>query len=353
MTHRKAISTLLALILVSVGSLGVTQCPDPEGSFLPHLAKILADHGKRIRALERCDCDGVLAPVCASDGRTYVNRCEARCAGAGVVEPGACAAPECGGPEGIACNDGEFCELPPGCNALAAGTCEEIPEVCTDEVDPVCGCDGNTYSNDCGRRAAGVPLGQPGECGAPPVQCESNDDCQNDEFCRKPQGVCGDQGGVCSPRPELCTENFDPVCGCDGNTYSNECAASAAGVSVKAEGECEPAPVACRSESDCDAGSFCRKRIGDCDGVGRCAPLPDVCPLVIDPVCACDGETYDNACVAAANGTSLESTDACEVQQEICHVPPGNPSNAHTIWVGASAVPAHLRHGDYAGPCDD
>ncbi len=31
----------------------------------------------------------------------------------------------------------------------------------------------------------------------------------------------------------------------------------------------------------------------------------------------------------------------------ICHVPPGNPGNAHLITVGAPAVPAHVRlHGD-------
>ncbi len=35
----------------------------------------------------------------------------------------------------------------------------------------------------------------------------------------------------------------------------------------------------------------------------------------------------------------------------ICHTPPGNPNNAHTITVGSPAVRAHLRHGDTLGPC--
>ncbi len=35
----------------------------------------------------------------------------------------------------------------------------------------------------------------------------------------------------------------------------------------------------------------------------------------------------------------------------ICHVPPGNPSNAHTISVNVNAVEAHIGHGDECGPC--
>ncbi len=35
----------------------------------------------------------------------------------------------------------------------------------------------------------------------------------------------------------------------------------------------------------------------------------------------------------------------------ICHVPPGNPANAHTICISENAVPAHLAHGCHLGAC--
>jgi hypothetical protein len=35
----------------------------------------------------------------------------------------------------------------------------------------------------------------------------------------------------------------------------------------------------------------------------------------------------------------------------ICHAPPGNPANAHTIVVGEKAVQAHMAHGDTGGSC--
>ena len=38
----------------------------------------------------------------------------------------------------------------------------------------------------------------------------------------------------------------------------------------------------------------------------------------------------------------------------VCHRPPGNPANAHTIYVGYSAISAHVRnHGDTLGFCPD
>jgi hypothetical protein len=45
--------------------------------------------------------------------------------------------------------------------------------------------------------------------------------------------------------------------------------------------------------------------------------------------------------------------DGGEAKVTICHIPPGNPDNPHTITVGESAVDAHLAHGDYEGPCEE
>ena len=36
----------------------------------------------------------------------------------------------------------------------------------------------------------------------------------------------------------------------------------------------------------------------------------------------------------------------------ICHIPPGNPDNAHSITIDSSALPAHLAHNDELGYCD-
>lgn len=65
--------------------------------------------------------------------------------------------------------------------------------------------------------------------------------CPNTDWCDYPEGVaCGgaDHFGTCRKRPEICTQEFLPVCGCNGETFSNACQAAAAGFDVAHPGKC-------------------------------------------------------------------------------------------------------------------
>src|ERR1041385_3056642 len=54
-----------------------------------------------------------------------------------------------------------------------------------------------------------------------------------------------------------------------------------------------------------------------------------------------------------ANAPDPRACDPADTgKTTVCHIPPGNPANAHTICIGNAAVPAHLTyHGDFIGTC--
>ena len=120
------------------------------------------------------------------------------------------------------CIEMTSCTCPAG---LAWQTCRQpAPSFCIAEYDPVCGCNGVTYSNSCEAMAAWVRTWRWGAC-EEPLACVCPDGRAGTR-CRKPV-------------PSSCSSEYNPVCGCDGATYTNKCTAFQAGIRTLRHGACE------------------------------------------------------------------------------------------------------------------
>lgn len=66
-----------------------------------------------------------------------------------------------------------------------------------------------------------------------------------------------------------------------------------------------PDPPAAGADASCTSASAPNAE-------GRCAPRPQVCPMIYHPVCGADGRTYPNVCHAERAGVALAHGGACE-----------------------------------------
>jgi Kazal-type serine protease inhibitor domain len=332
------------------GSRGQAACADGEFCHFPLSANCGDSDAPGVCEKLPEICTAEYLGVCGCDGKTSATECTANAKGVSVRHIGECSDDSdagvsegqiCGGLQGAQCPSDQFCQFAADVNCGAAdqtGICSSRPQICPNYVKPLCGCDGKTHNNECEAHKAGTSVAAPGECAADgggdagvPAQGKAcgarlGNTCSQGEYCSFTEAaLCGDADatGNCAKIPTVCTKENNPVCGCDGTTYSTACTAAAAGIAVRALGTC-PA-VGGATGASCggligkrcaSADDYCNfpeaTKCGSGDQTGTCDTKPQICNDLYAPVCGCKGQTYSNSCDAARAGDSVLAQGACK-----------------------------------------
>ncbi|MEB2324265.1 MAG: hypothetical protein OZ921_17255, partial [Sorangiineae bacterium] len=140
-----------------------------------------------------------------------------------------------------------------------------------------------------GAGGTGGTGGSGGTGGGTTLSCQDNGDCKTGQFCSR--AACRVAQGSCEDRPVKCDPNEQPVCGCDGVTYWNDCLRKLHGVTASSPGACRsggPVNIAtCGGmvPRACPQGATCVHRLKDkqecsaADLPGVCWVMPAVCPV--------------------------------------------------------------------------